>query len=276
MRTTILPLALLAGAILPACSTPIQSAATAPLEWHARSVAYSAGDTRLKGYLALPEYASADHPVPGVLVIHEWWGHNEYARSRAIDLAKLGYAALAVDMYGGGRNTGHPEDAQAFSQETMGNPAAVTARFNAGLEFLNAQPVVDVDRTAAIGYCMGGAIALNMARQGADLDAVASFHGSLGTDMPAAPGAVKARLLVATGADDPFVPTEQVEGFEAEMKAAGADFEVVRYPGALHGFTNPEATAKGAEFDLPLAYDERADRQSWAAMQRLFAEAFGG
>ncbi len=275
MRTPILPLALLAATFLPACSSAGTGESGPPYDWDARSITYRAGETELEGYLALPRGLGATTPVPGVLVIHEWWGHNEYARSRAVQLAQLGYAALAVDMYGGGRNTGHPADAQAFMQEAMGEPGAVEARFRAGLERLHAEPGVDGSRTAAIGYCMGGAIALNMARAGADLDAVASFHGSLGTETPAAPGAIQAKLLVATGADDSFVPPEQVEAFEAEMQASGADFEVVRYPGVVHGFTNPAATAKGEEFELPLRYDEQADQDSWERMKALFADAFG-
>jgi predicted methyltransferase/dienelactone hydrolase len=236
-------------------------------------VTYEGGGVTLKGYLAYDR--AREGTRPGVIVVHEWWGHNEYVRQRARMLAELGYTALAIDMYGDGRNTQHPADAKKFMEAAMQDPAAAKARFQAGMALLQAHPTTDPERTAAIGYCFGGAVVLSMARAGVDLDAVASFHGALGTQAPAEPGAVSAEILVMTGAADPMVPPEAVAAFEKEMKEAGADYEVVSYPGAVHAFTNPGATELGKAHGLPLAYDESADEDSWSRMKALFAAVFG-
>ena len=260
-----------------ACSPPAQEApppTTAPAGPRVQSeeVAYSSGDTTLRGYLAWDSNQQGERP--GVLVVHEWWGHDDHARTRARQLAELGYTALAVDMYGDGKQADHPDDAGAFSSAVMQDLAAAQARFEAAHALLDAHPTTDASRTGAIGYCFGGGVVLHMARVGADLQAVASFHGSLGSMHTPEPGSVKAKILVAHGAADPFVPEEQVGAFKKEMDAAGADYRFEAYEGALHSFTNPGADAKGEEFGLPLKYDAEADRQSWQAMQELFAEAF--
>src|SRR5689334_10730136 len=235
-----------------------------------KEVEYRQGSTVLKGFIAWDDAVSGKRP--GVLVVHEWWGLNDHARNQARRLAEAGYVGFALDMYGAGKVTTHPQDAQAFATEATKDPAVVAARFNAALELLKLDPHVDPARIAAIGYCFGGGVVLDMARSGADLSAVVSFHGSLGTKNPAQPGKVKARILVLAGGADPFVPPEQVEAFRKEMQAAGARFDIVTYPGAKHGFTNPDA----ASYGMPqLAYDPAADRQSWAAMLKLFHEVFG-
>lgn len=228
-------------------------------------VEYSAQGVTLKGYYA---YDDA-HPGkrPGVLVVHEWWGHNEYTRRRARMLAELGYAALAVDMYGDGKQAMHPDDAGKFAAETMNNFDAARARFQAAQDFLDRQPQVDGKRVAAIGYCFGGGVVLNMARQGADLKGVAVFHGSLAAVKPAQPGSVKARILVFNGADDKFVSPEAIAAFKKEMTEAKADFRFESLPGAIHGFSNPDATELGKKFNMPLRYDAAADKKSWAEMQ---------
>jgi dienelactone hydrolase len=235
-------------------------------------VVYKAGDTTLKGFIAWD--ASKTEPRPGVIVVHEWWGHNEYVRKRARMLAEEGYTALALDMYGDGKQASHPEDAQKFMMETISNAEVAAARFEAALELLKSHASTDATKTAAIGYCFGGAVVLHMARAGKDLDGVASFHGNLATETPAKPGAVKAKVLVLHGADDPFVPKEQVAAFKKEMDAAGADYEFIEYPGAVHAFTNPDATANGEKFKLPLRYDEKADEQSWAELQKFLDALF--
>ena len=172
-------------------------------------------------------------------------------------------------MYGKGKVTTHPQDAQAFVSEVTKDPAVLAARFNAALEQLKRDPHVDTTRIAAIGYCFGGAVVLDMARAGTPLAAVVTFHGALATKTPAQPGKIKARILVLAGGADPFVPPEQIEGFKREMQAAGARFEVIVYPGAKHGFTNPNA----GQYGMPqLAYDAQADRESWAATLKLFKE----
>jgi dienelactone hydrolase len=238
-----------------------------------REVEYRAGDTVFKGYLA--EDTAAKGKRPAVLVVHEWWGHNEYARKRARMLAELGYVALAVDMFGDGKTAQHPADAGKFAGEAMKNKAIGETRFNAALDYILKQPSVDPTRIAAIGYCFGGGVVLHMARQGADLKGVASYHGSLATDTPAKPGAVRAKVLVFNGEADKMIPPEQVAAFKEEMTKAGASYRYVGYPGVKHSFTNPDADAYAKKFDLPLAYDRKADEDSWAQTVKFLKEIFG-
>jgi dienelactone hydrolase len=237
-----------------------------------KNVTYRAGDTVLKGFLAYDDATPGKRP--GVLVVHEWWGLNDYARMRARMLAELGYTALAVDMYGDGKTTEHSNDAGAFTKEVTQNLAVERARFQAALDLLKAQPQTDPARIAAIGYCFGGGVVLQMAREGVDLAGVASFHGSLGTERPAKKGAVKAKVLVLHGADDPFIPKEQIAAFEQEMKQSGADYTFIAYPGATHGFTNPDADRLGAANKMPIKYNAKADQASWAELQAFFARIF--
>lgn len=253
------------------CAFGISLMASAPAQAKVRGkvVTYEAGKTKLKGYLAYD--AAKKGKRPGVLVVHEWWGHNDYARRRARMLAKLGYIALAVDMYGGGKNTGHPKDAKRFMMAAIKSKDVAIARFKAGLKLLRANKRTAKNKVAAIGYCFGGGVVLNMARAGIDLRAVVSFHGSLSPMVKAKKGEIKAELLVLHGAADPFVPKKQLAVFKKEMKRVGAKMTFIAYPGAKHAFTNPGATAKGKKYKLPLAYDKSADTKSWAAMKRFFA-----
>ncbi len=237
-----------------------------------KTVQYSAQGTALKGYLAYD--TSIQGARPGVLVVPEWWGLNDYARKRATMLAELGYTALAVDMYGDGKVTMNPDEAGKLSSEVSKNPDLVKSRFMAALDFLKGQSTVDPGRVAAIGYCFGGGVVLNMAMQGVDLKGVASFHGSLAAVKPAQPGTVKAKVLVLHGADDKFVPPKQVETFKQEMKTASVDFTFIPYPGAVHSFTNPEATELGKKFNLPIAYNARADRESWSELKGFLKTIF--
>lgn len=233
-----------------------------------KNIEYSAQGIVLKGYVAYDDKIQGKRP--GILVVHEWWGLNNYTRKRARMLARLGYTALAVDMYGEGKQAMHPDDAKEFSSAVMKNFDTAKARFLAGIDLLKKQPTVDADRIAAIGYCFGGGVVLNMARQGVDLKGVVSFHGSLAAVKPAEPGMVKAKIRVYTGADDKFVPAESVVAFKKEMTDAKVDFKVVSYPGAVHAFTNPEATQLGEKFNLPLAYNAKADKESWEEMIKFF------
>ncbi len=236
-------------------------------------VEYKSGDTVFKGYIVYEDEAIEKRPA--VIVVHEWWGHNDYARKRAHMLAKLGYTALAIDMYGDGKQADHPNDANAFMMEVIGNFEVMQNRFTAAYEFLKAHKSVDPERIAAIGYCFGGAVVLNMARTGMDLDAVVSFHGDLTAKTKAEKDKVKTKILVCHGADDPFVPEPAIAAFKKEMEDAGVDYKFIAYEGAVHSFTNPGADKKGEEFNMPLAYNEKADKESWAEMQSLFAEVFG-
>ena len=247
------------------------SAAAKPMV-EGKDVQYSADGVVLKGYLAYDKNVKGKRPA--VLVVHEWWGLNDYARKRANMLAELGYTALAVDMYGSGKTASHPDDAQKFSSAVMNDFPVARARFWAGVDFLKKQPSVDPVRIAAIGYCFGGGVVLNMARQGVDLKGVASFHGSLSAVQPATPGSVKAKVLVLHGADDKFTTPEQIEMFKKEMKDAGADFRFIAYPGAIHSFTNPDADDLGKKFNLPLAYNAEADKKSWDELKKFLAAIF--
>jgi dienelactone hydrolase len=233
-------------------------------------ITYEVNGEPFTGFLAFD--SNNGDKRPGVLIVHEWWGHNDYVRSRAIQLAEMGYVALALDMYGAGKVADHPDNAKAFMQAAFANPEALKARFVSARELLAKQDVTETENIAAIGYCFGGAVVLNMARAGVDLDGVASFHGSLATASPAAPGSVSAKVLVLNGGADPLVPIEQVDAFKAEMTAAGVDYEFVNYPDALHAFTNPGATEKGEQFGMPLAYDEQADSDSWLRLEKFLAE----
>jgi dienelactone hydrolase len=255
-------------ALLAATACAPRDAATGP-DIRTRDIEYRQGGTVLAGFVAWD--AGRQGQRPGVLVVHEWWGLNDHARAQARRLAEAGYVGLALDMYGDRKVTTHPDTAQGFMMAAMSDPAAMTARFNAALEQLRKDPNVDPERIAAIGYCFGGAVVLTMARAGADLDAVVSFHGALPTAPPVDSGAVKARVLVLTGGADPMVPPEQVQAFINEMLAAGAGIEAVTYAGAKHSFTNPRADSVGMD---ALAYDAMADRRSWEAMLALFREVF--
>ena len=234
-------------------------------------VQYKGGGVTMKGYIAYDD--ATKEKRPGILVVHEWWGHNEYARKRARMLAELGYTALAVDMYGDGKQASHPEDAGKFADEATRDMSVAEARFMAAVETLKANPTVDPNRIGAIGYCFGGGVVVEMARRGVDnLKGVVSFHGNPSSKTTVKPGQVKAKILIAHGADDPFVKPEAIKQFQDEMKAAGVDARVVIYPGAKHSFTNPDADTYGKQFNLPLAYNADADKKSWEEMKKFFKE----
>jgi dienelactone hydrolase len=234
-------------------------------------VAYATPSTSMKGYLAYDEALATKRP--GVIVVHEWWGHNDYTRERANMLAELGYTALAVDMYGDGKQASHPEDAGKFSGMVMQNIEEAQARFDAALAVLKAHPSVDSTKIAAIGYCFGGSVVLTMANAGKDLDAVAAFHS--GVQLPIMPNdQLKAKVLVCNGAADPFVSPESVIAFKKAMDSLQADYTYIAYEGAQHAFTSKEADTLGKQFDLPLAYQEKADQESWEELKNLLNNTF--
>lgn len=237
-----------------------------------KPVQYQADGITMKGYIAYDDAKKGKRP--GVLIIHEWWGLNGYARKRADMLAKQGYLAMAVDMYGIGKTADHPKDAGAFAEAVNKDPAGALARFKAAMATLEQQPLMDDKKLAAIGYCFGGGQVLNMARAGLPLKGVVSFHGSLATDNPARPGQIKAKVRVFTGAADPMAPPETVTAFEKEMQDVEAAYKLVSYPGAMHSFTNPDADKLGKEFNLPLKYDAAADHDSWTQTLAFFKEIF--
>ncbi|AGL86298.1 MULTISPECIES: dienelactone hydrolase family protein [Pseudomonas] len=235
----------------------------------------STDGTQLIGYYAYDD--ALQGPRPGIVVVHEWWGLNDYAKRRARDLAALGYSALAIDMYGQGKHTEHPADAMAFMQAALKDSTAASARFNAGLELLKQQPQTDPQKLAAIGYCFGGKIVLDAARQGLPLAGVVSFHGALATATPATPGSVKAKILVEHGAQDSMVTADNVTTFKTEMDKAGADYRFVSLEGAKHGFSNPDADrlSHGEHGGPDIGYNKAADERSWADMQAFFKKLFG-
>jgi dienelactone hydrolase len=252
------------AAALAACA--LAAAAEAAIQ--TKELEYRQGDTTLQGFVAWDDAAKGKRP--GVLVIHEWWGHNEHARNQARRLAEAGYVGFALDMYGKGKVTTHPEDAKTFMMEATKDGAALKARFKAALAELKKQAQVDKQKIGVVGYCFGGNVALQMALAGEDLDGVATFHAAI----PAGgkpKGKVKPRILIQTGGADPMVPPEKVQAFEKELKGAGANVRVVVYPEAKHGFTNPDAGKAG----MPaLAYDAQADQKSWEEAAKFFKAAF--
>ena len=230
-------------------------------------VEYKQGDTVLEGWVAYDTAISGKRPA--VLVVHQWKGLGAYEKKRAEMLAKLGYAVLAVDIYGKGVRADNPKDAAALAAKYKGDRALLRARVTAGLEVLKKLPQADPKRVAAMGYCFGGTTVLELARSGADIAGVVSFHGALNT--PSADDAknIKARVLALHGADDPFVPPAEVSVFEKEMRDAGVDWQLTAYGGAVHSFTDWNA---GNDNSRGAAYNEKADRRSWEAMKVFFAE----
>jgi dienelactone hydrolase len=239
----------------------------AQAEMKSEVVEYRHGDVVLEGYLAYDDLIRGKRP--GVLVAHEWNGHNLYVRKRAERLARLGYVAFALDMYGKGVRAKDAKEAAALAGIYKGDRALMRARAAAGLNVLRSRPETDPMRLTAIGYCFGGTTVLELARSGADLVSVVSFHGGLDTPTPGDARNIKGKVLVLHGGDDPFVPANQVEAFQEEMRKGGVDWQFVSYGGAVHSFTNPES---GSDNSKGLAYNERADRRSWNAMKTFFAE----
>jgi dienelactone hydrolase len=259
--------------LLAVLATPL-ALALSPLpagaEVKTKTIEYKDGDTVLTGLLAWDDAVSGERP--GVLVVHEWWGLNDYAKSRAEKLAAEGYVAFALDMYGDGKVTDHPEEAGTWMSEITGNIETWTRRAQLGLDVLKAQNQVEADSLAAIGYCFGGATVMQMAYTGADVKAVASFHGSL-PPAPESVSSIEPRVFVAHGRDDAFIPKERVLAFQDGLDRAKATWDMTIYSGTRHAFTNPDAGVYGME---NLQYNERADKESWAAMLLMFEEVFEG
>lgn len=235
-------------------------------------IEYTVDGVSHQGYLAYDDEVSGARP--GILIVHEWWGLNEYIVRRAHMLAELGYVALAVDMYGAGEVASNPDEAGALMNAVLNDMESGTASLEAGYQLLSGQPGVDPRRCAAVGYCFGGAMVLHMARIGMPLAAVASFHGSLGSFHSAGPGSIKPKILVCHGAADSMVTMDDLEGFKQEMEAAQADYEVLLLADAKHGFSNPQADVNAEKYGIDLGYQQSADEKSWAAMQALFKEVF--
>jgi len=209
---------------------------------------------------------------PGILVFPEWWGMNEYIQKRTEQIAELGFVAMGVDMYGDGKTTEIPDQAGLLMNAVINDKKIIKDRVQAAYNVLQEHSLSNSDRIGAIGYCFGGALVLNMARLGMNLKVVVSFHGSLDSFHTPAHGEIKAKILVCHGAADQMVSQEAIDQFKSEMNTAGTYFEFISYEGALHGFSNPDADERGKKFNIPLAYNENADKKSWEAMKTLFEQ----
>jgi len=233
------------------------------------AIDYQYDGVTFKGLLVFDD--SVTGPRPGVLVVHEWWGLNEYAKGRAEALAKLGYTAFACDMYGNGQVTDHPKDAGAMASDVRKNVTVWQGRAKAALNVLQKHPTVKPDQLAAIGYCFGGSTALQLAYSGAPLKAVVTFHAALPTPSAEQARAIQPKILINHGADDFFIPAKSIEDFKTALETAKKPFEFLSFPGAVHSFT----VAGAEKLNIKgMAYQEAADAQSWAAMRKLFSEVF--
>ena len=232
-----------------------------------KPIEYKEGSTILEGLWVHDD--SVKGKQPSVLVVHQWKGLGDYEKKRAEMLAKLGYNVFAVDIYGKGVRPDNPKDAAAEAGKYKSDRDLLRRRVTAGLDQLKQLPPTDPKRIAAIGYCFGGTTALELARSGADIAGIVSFHGGVGPAAPAKP--IKARILACHGADDPFVPPDEVKAFEDEMRKAGVDWQLIAYGNSVHSFTDWGA---GNENSKGAAYNEKADKRSWEAMKDFFAEIF--
>jgi len=219
--------------------------------------------------------AGKQSPQPGILVIPEFWGLTEHTKNRAYKLAELGYCALALDVYGDGWTGSTAEEAAGAMNKLYSDMERTSEQMAAYLQALKDLKQTDETRTASIGYCLGGALSLHLARMGEDVTGVASFHGNLTSRISTRPaGGIKAKVLVCHGEADSMIPDEQVQDFKKEMDSAGVDYKFISYPDAQHGFTNPQATENGKKFNIPTAYNEEADKASWEEMLRFFNRIF--
>jgi dienelactone hydrolase len=235
------------------------------------NITYTGDSITMNGYVVYDE--NTEGARPAVLVVHEWWGLNDYSKMRARELAKLGYIAMAVDMYGDGKQADNPDSALKLAMPFYVNPKMAKTRFDAAFAKLKTYPQVDGAKMGAIGYCFGGAQVLNMAKLGDDLKGVVSFHGNLNV-VPANKDLLKADVLVCHGAADPMVLQAEVDLFKKQMDSIGAKYTVKSYEGAMHAFTNPNATALGEKFKLGIKYNAAADTASWNDMKAFFDRIF--
>ena len=237
-----------------------------------QTVSYILDGTSYKGFVAFDENIKGKRPA--ILVIPEWWGLNDYAKSRAKQLAELGYIAMAVDMFGEGKIAANPQEAMEYTKPFYAEPNLAKSRVDAALKQLKSFPATDAGKMAAIGYCFGGNVVLNAARLGSDLKGVVSFHGGL-EGAPANKQLLKAKILVCNGGNDKFVSDESIADFKHSMDSIGADYKFISYPNSTHAFTNPASTETGKKFNMPIEYNEVADKASWNDMKEFFGKIFG-
>ncbi len=236
-------------------------------------IEYSHNGTKLTGYLAYDDSKSGKRP--GVIVVHEWWGHNDHARNRAKMLAQAGYTALALDMYGSGKLANHPKKAGEFMNAAFSNWPDSQARYNTALEILKGHKTVDATRIGSIGFCFGGAVSIKMAKGGADLKGIVGFHSALPMEPAITKNSMKAAVLIINGSEDGFLKPEMVAAFSEDMFKANVDFTYMNLKGVKHSYTNPQADEFSKKFNIPaLEYNKKADKQAWAAMLKFFERVF--
>lgn len=235
------------------------------------NVTYQADGVTLKGFVVYDESVKGKRPA--ILVVHEWWGLNDYTKMRARKLAELGYIAMAVDIFGDGKTAANPKEAQELTSTFYRNPQLAQSRLDAAMKKIKEYSQTDPNNIAAIGYCFGGAVVLNSAKLGSNLKGVVSFHGGL-SGVAANKSLLKAKVLVCHGASDKFVSQKDVDAFKHQMDSIGADYSFKQYANATHAFTNPEATRIGKEFSMPIEYNAEADKDSWNDMKAFFDKIF--
>ena len=231
----------------------------------------SADGTVLKGYIAYDESKKGKRPA--IVVLHEWWGNNDYSRYRADMLAGLGYIAIAADMYGNGKEGADPKEAGELARPFYGNPQLAKERIEAAVNKLKEYKQADTANMACIGYCFGGSMSLTAAKLGMDFKGVVSFHGAL-AGIPAEPGVTKAKILICNGAADKFISEEEIKNFRSNLDSAKVDYTFISYPDATHAFTNSDATVIGKKFNMPIQYNYAADNKSWEDMKAFFKTIF--
>jgi dienelactone hydrolase len=235
------------------------------------NVTYTSEGVQLKGYIAYDQNQKGKRPA--VLVVHEWWGLNDYAKMRTRKLAESGYIAMAVDIFGDGKVASNPQEAQDLTKPFYQNPVLAKTRLDAAIKKIKEYAETDPSNVAAIGYCFGGGVVLNSAKLGSDLKGVVSFHGGL-AGVPADKDHLRARILVCHGGNDKFVSQKDIDTFKHQLDSIGANYSFKVYPGATHAFTNPDATKVGKQFSMPIEYNAEADKNSWTDMKEFFDSLF--
>ena len=261
----------LAAASIITCSFPASAQKSTPMIKE-ENVTYSADGVQMKGYIAYDQNLKGRRPV--VLVVHEWWGLNDYPKMRARKLAELGYLAMAVDIFGDGKVGANPQEAQELTKPFYTDPGLAKKRLDAAIKKIKESPLADQGNVAAIGYCFGGSVVLNSAKMGSDLKGVVSFHGGL-AGAPANKQLLKAKILVCHGGSDKFISQKDIDSFKHQLDSIGADYSFKIYPDATHAFTNPASTENARKFNMPIAYNPEADRDSWNDMKAFFLKLFG-
>lgn len=236
------------------------------------NITYKVDSMTVKGFVAYDEKVHGTRPA--ILVVHEWWGLNDYTKMRVRKLAESGYIAMAVDLFGNGKNATNPKEAMELTAPFYKNPQLAKNRLDAALAKIIEYPQTDKDKVAVIGYCFGGAMVLNYAKLGGNVKGVVSFHGGLSGGVPANKDLLKAKILICHGASDKFVSQKDVDAFRHQLDSTGADYTFKAYPNATHAFTNPDATRIGMEFNMPIEYNFDADKDSWNDMQIFFGILF--